>query len=461
MPGEHPQLNPDAPAPRSPRFLRWLDAPWIRDDWAQEAFAIQQRDRVGSRIHLACALIACFFATSPISIVEFAAVPVMFAAVARTTMVWRLWWHLILQPAMLATIAFGLFAVLSMSWSPDRGRGLAELSEFRWVLLVFALWPMMQRRQLLVAAYALGFLATHLGQGYQLVVQSFALDWPMWDRLPDRISAWWSPVAGGTALTGALGLHLAAAVWGRHRWRLIGLAGAGITALGILATGTRGAWLAGLALITLAGLIALIGARRKALPMRAHPKPIALACVGIVLVGVLAWSLLGSSLSARIAEARDELARAIQSGDRDSNLGGRLLMWEQARDAFLSHPIRGVGVGGYRAWAVEHLTQQGSPELTSRIHDHAHSTPIHIASELGIVGLTLFGLVITSTLWAGFTRWGPVHSGYELAPAMALVGLLLAGLFQTLHVNSHNAIQLWLLIALCPVWHPTQLRARR
>lgn len=456
MPDPTPDQPPDPPPSTRPGCL--LDGPWIRDDWAQEAFAIQQRDTLGSRVHLVCALIACVGITGPISVAEWSVAPVLLCAVARTTVVWRLWWHLILQPAMLATSALVVFGAIALAWSPDPSSGLAELAEFRWVLIVFALWPMMQRRQLLVAAYTLGFLATHLGQGYQLLVQSQGLDWPVWDRLPERISAWWSPVAGGTALAGALGLHLAGLVWGSGRWRLIALAGTLITALGIVATGTRGAWLAGAGLGAIAGLIALTRSLRQTRDLRPRWRTLTAAGVGIAAIAGLAWALLGASISARISEARSEIARAADAGDLDSNLGGRLIMWEQARDAILAHPIRGVGLGGYHDWAAQRLADQ--PALARRIHDHAHSTPIHVASELGLVGLGLFALVIVSALWAGFRRWQPGPTGYGWAPPVALLGLMLAGLFQTVLFTSHDAAQLWLLIALCPAWHPAQLAWR-
>ena len=56
---------------------------------------------------------------------------------------------------------------------------------------------------------------------------------------------------GGSVLVAGLGLHLPAAIMGRGWGRTLASGGAMVTALGILGTGTRGAWIAGLLLVML------------------------------------------------------------------------------------------------------------------------------------------------------------------------------------------------------------------
>lgn len=50
----------------------------------------------------------------------------------------------------------------------------------------------------------------------------------------------------------------------------------------------------------------------------------------------------------------------------------------------------------------------------------------------------------------GIDPWNTFGGGaYDLAPAFALVGLLLAGMFDTVLVNTQEAALIWTLVALC------------
>lgn len=70
----------------------------------------------------------------------------------------------------------------------------------------------------------------------------------------------------------------------------------------------------------------------------------------------------------------------------------RVDLWQAAIRTFAEHPITGIGLENYKFGFLEHA------ELThERIHEQAHSVPLQIAAEQGVIGLAaLILLVITS-----------------------------------------------------------------
>lgn len=129
----------------------------------------------------------------------------------------------------------------------------------------------------------------------------------------------------------------------------------------------------------------------------------------------------------------------VQSHLFSSNGSGRWQFWHSAVDEFRSTPLKGRGAGSYQAWWAQH----GSLGLFVR---DAHSLYLEQLGELGLVGLGLllaaFGAGFTAWLWrlrrlTGETRSvaagvGAAFVGYALAagidwlwelPAVSAVGI--------------------------------------
>ena len=103
-------------------------------------------------------------------------------------------------------------------------------------------------------------------------------------------------------------------------------------------------------------------------------------------------------------------ARALIS---DSS-SGRYQIWGTALDAFEEDPLRGIGAGGFRTWFDRHGT------LYYPIRS-AHSQPLELMAELGIIGLGLFVALIAVGVVAGVRRLaGGMRS--EVAALLAVVG---------------------------------------
>jgi O-antigen ligase len=264
-------------------------------------------------------------------------------------------------------------------------------------------------------------------------------------------------VVAGSLLTGALGLHLPAAIMGRGRVQILASIGAGVTLLGVFATGSRGPWLASGALVVIALVVGVATIRPSSRRVRVMVVGgvIALAACGS------AWLLVGDSIGRRVSLARQEISGAIEEKQFTSDTGARLLMWWWALEAMGEHPVIGVGAGGYRAWVESHLVEQGIDPAERSTHDHAHSTPLHIGATSGVIGLAIGALLLATAMRGALEGLDRAFLGsYDAGPAFAIVGLMLAGLFDPVHINAQTAALLITLFALCQYPRPAPANAK-
>ena len=434
------------PRPRRGLLAAFWDAARIDREHAQAAFDdLNRKDPLGQRIHLALAFLAIGSLAGSTSALEIGAAPLAVCCGIRLWIVRRVWGSFFTQPAVIAAIAAALWTIASVLWSSDRSSGLDEVASVRWIWIAFALWPVIDRPRVLVAGVLCGFGVFHAGQVVQLVgIYGF-------DRAPERVTAWIGPAVAGSMLILPLGLYLGVAWRGTGRWRWLGLVGSALTLAGLAATGTRGAWLAAAALCALTLVLALAAIRPRTRMIRA------LASVGVlaVVAAGAVWIGAGDAVATRVAQARGDLSRAIESGDYDSDTGARLLMYRWAFDAVRAHPVRGLGAGSFRGWSARRAAADGLDPPPHRLHDHAHSTFPHVAAVTGLVGLALAGGFTLALLRGGWlSARTPDATGLLVGPALAVVGLLFISVFDSLHVNSQTAAVLGVLIVLCPAWRP-------
>ncbi|MEQ8769094.1 MAG: O-antigen ligase family protein [Phycisphaerales bacterium] len=434
--------------------LRWLlDGGWVERDQAAAAFErMHRRDAIGDRIHLALACLAAFGLAGPTSAVEIAYLPLLVFFFVRAVNAGPTWIHWLGQPMMLGALALAAWQAIALAWSGDRALGLDHLGSLRWLVIGVLFWPVIERRRTIIAAFALGMLAGNASQLAHAIGTAAQIDWLTFPRAKFRNSGWWDPVVGGSLLTAALGLHLPAAILARGAARWLALAAAGITLAGILATGTRGAWLASAGLVAIAIVWgAWTAVRSNAWTVRGTLARGAVLAVVLAIAGGGVWFAAGDTLTRRYDKAREEITAAF-GGDHDSDTGARISMISWATRAIVERPFTGVGTGGYRAWVEDQADD-------TNVHDHAHNAPLHIGATNGVVGLALAGFVVLVGLRAGLMRF-PVAPGargwsaYDAGPALAIVGLMLAGMFDGVHLNTQTAAVLGLMLGVCPCWSP-------
>ncbi|MEL6797756.1 MAG: O-antigen ligase family protein, partial [Planctomycetota bacterium] len=255
-------------------------------------------------------------------------------------------------------------------------------------------------------------------------------DWIAMKRLPDRVSGWSEPAVAGSLLCAVLGLHLPRAVWSSS-WASRVLAA--LALIGIIATGTRGAWIVAAAMLTgalgILVILVILGVRSREQRTRA----VVVALAGLIIVGGAAITL-QDKIRSRVDEAKREIDAALTEGNKHTSTGGRIVMLEWATQAIKAEPVLGVGTGGYRAWVNERQAEQGINPNSQRVLDHAHNTYLHIGATQGAIGLALFltvaGLALQNT--------GP-QSPSDAGVLAAILGLLLIGVFDTVAVNAQTS----------------------
>ena len=423
-------------------------------------------------MHLLLALPACFLAAFPTTWLEWAWWPVVVCCAVRMLSHHRVLGPLVWEWPVRLAIAWAVWGALSLAWTVGtRQEWLEEWGVARYALLIPALWPVMNERRWLIGALALGVLCGNLSQvGHEIGVAA-EIPWLVWPRFEDRNSGWWDPVVGGSVLCAALGMHMAGLALGRSvSERIVGGVLAAVTLIAIAATGTRGAWIGAAGVIGIAVMIAVWRAVRGQVPTAAERSVggtrMLIAAAMVVLCGAVVWFAAGETIVKRVGEARQELTRAVEHGDYSTFTGARLAMWGWAGRAVAAHPIRGVGAGGYSPWVREQMNKQterdpgmGAPAPLP--HGHAHSWFLHAVATTGVVGLGIMVALavvcvrngLRETAGAAGTACRPTQ-GFDAGPALAMVGLMCAGLFDSIHVNQQTAYWLWILGALCMAGRP-------
>jgi O-antigen ligase len=121
-----------------------------------------------------------------------------------------------------------------------------------------------------------------------------------------------------------------------------------------------------------------------------------------------------------------------------------------------AHPVRGVGTGNFTAESIHYLIAPGALHRTDLILNKqlvAHNTYLQVLSEMGLVALVPFLLILAFALWCLFTAARNFSArdeeGMELiarATLVGLMGILAADFF----VSGQFSKQLWLLLGLGP-----------
>jgi O-antigen ligase len=451
----------------------------VPDPPVDARFAWQARvDPLGRRIHLATALLWCFLVAGPTSVVEWAGLPMLICWLIRLDKGVATLWPIVKQPLVWLVLGYYAWMALSLTWTPDVHQGLDEIATIRWLVLLPLLWPVLDRRDLLVIALAAGFIVANFGQLAQIVDNAAGLGWIDFHQKPGRNSGWLDPVPGAAMLIAVLGLHLPEALLGpnRHpalvhgaghdddspphahrRTRLPGVLGCLITIPAIFVTGTRGAWITGSGLIAFSVAYAIGRVR----PVRRLAVALLCIAVGAAAIGAGAWSLAGKQLAHRAEIGVAEVRRALTEHDYDSDTGARVLMWRAAGETFARQPLTGVGAGGFRTAMAAYVERHEVTKGGQRLHDHAHSAPLQLLATLGLPGLLLAGAVAGVAPWGGFRGPPEQRAGYGLGPAFAMAGLALAGTFDSIQVSTQTGAMLFTILVLCYPGRPRLESARK
>lgn len=470
---------------------------WVKQSQGEidALFATQRAtDRFGSRLHLLCAAVACFMAGWPTTFVTWGAVPLLVCWGVRMwthhRVIGPLWWSWVAR----FSAAWAVWVLVGLIWTPDRKTGWDEAGVLPFLLMIPALYPVLDRRGVLLGALMAGIacgMVTQMMHGLGVRLDVAAM---RWNRLPGRNSGWWDPVIGGSVLCAMMGMCAGLVLGARRRVRALGVIGTIAAVAAIIATGTRGAWIGGVLTVCVAVALAVAmwafvrtssaEGGRKGLPKRAAMLVCAVVLLVVVGAGAVMLSRGAGGARARLDAGIREVKQALHEGDYTSDTARRVAMWQWAYAAWRCHPVMGVGTGGYRAWVGEQAarvregkagtgcTAHGPLERAgAEVHAHAHGVWPQTAATGGTVGvLLLWGLVgaaVVSGLRACFARRAEqsscdvVDRAIGVSAMLGFVALMCAGLFDTVTVNQQTWYVASLLLALSVELRPSVWQVER
>lgn len=301
-------------------------------------------------------------------------------------------------------------------------------------------------RVLLAMVVAAGFLGAVTV--FQYVTETFEQDYSGFARLDaDELDLYRSTDDYTPRLSGPTGeknrfaqvllvslpLAIALAHRGSRAVRIVNLTSAVLIVGGIAVSGSRGGAL---------GLVFVLG-------VLVAYRVVSLVSIAYVAAAAAAVLLVMPGYRERVVSSL-EVAQAVDqpSAEVDGSILSRLNENLAAFDMFLDHPVLGVGPGGFPAQYEEYAEPIGL-----NVRDEArepHNLYLGIASELGLVGLGVFLLLVTSLL-----RWlhrrsievrGRDEPLADLRAALvaSITAYLVSGIF--LHLSYER--YLWVLLAL-------------
>jgi O-antigen ligase len=317
--------------------------------------------------------------------------------------------HLKLGAIPPAAWAYLAWAVVSVGWALDAGTAWGQIMTLLQLFAIaFLVADFVVHRPATVRSvlwvYSLSAAATAL-IGIQTFVSAGTRAAVFQNQNPEHFAA---------ALTPALLFGLHEALNGNRR--ILGSAIALVTAIAVVASGTRGAWLA----VVVAVLLFM-------LPQLSPKRRIAMAGLALALAAV-AYQIPG------VAELIVERAgTAVSTGG-----AGRTDIWSVAGTIYLSSPVLGVGYANFPvAYTPEMVRASDVVSWTVLEGRGAHNLAILTIVELGPIGL----LVLAAFLGPLVLRrgWGPEALTVQAALAALLVQALFVDMFS-------NRKPVWLVI---------------
>jgi putative inorganic carbon (hco3(-)) transporter len=225
-------------------------------------------------------------------------------------------------------------------------------------------------------------------------------------------------------------------LWGERGrvWRLLAVWALGVSLLSIVFTYSRGAFLA---LVVVVGLMVI----------RRPPRPVIMLLTMLLIVAI--WRFVPESYVDRLSTIPKALPLVGASTDPEVSFRGRTSEMAVGWRMFIDNPITGVGLDNYPVFYQQYSRLIG---LDPRREPRApHNLYLQIASETGLLGVTMFGAI----LWFAFRgMWQAERAlseagrgelaGMIAAFSVGLGGYLVGGIF----LHAAYPRYLWLLIGI-------------
>jgi O-antigen ligase len=230
-------------------------------------------------------------------------------------------------------------------------------------------------------------------------------------------------------------------------WRILGLAGLGFGLATSILSQSRGGWLA----IPLLVVVSLIAYTRMYRPSVAMWFTITVAT--LVAMVILAQT---PAVEHRVAAAQQNLL-SMTSGNFETPVGWRVLMWQTAWDTGREAPLFGRGFSGYPDNVDAGIEHGHLPHSMGRFRTEPHSDYLHLFASRGVVGLMSYaalllvpiGYLIALLTFGERRQIAGAQLGLSLLIVLAVSGLSITMIDQRIMIRFISVVSV---IALYAVW---------
>ncbi len=214
--------------------------------------------------------------------------------------------------------------------------------------------------------------------------------------------------------------------------------------IGIMTSMMRHLWLAlpfGLMIIF---LLLKKNNQKKALVFAGKNILIALSIIAIIIMAVVIFNQQDNfdNISGNIKNIETRFISILETG-QDTSVNWRIGLWQSAKKSWQASPIFGIGLG--RNISLEVGDWRAYEEVRN-----LHNSLLAITIQMGILGITAFGLFILSVL---AKSWKVAMSDPELKPYFigiiaCILTILFCSLFQPYLETNLTGIFLWLMLGI-------------
>jgi len=184
----------------------------------------------------------------------------------------------------------------------------------------------------------------------------------------------------------------------------------------------------------------------------AHPSVRKRSLAALILLIVLATAYLSST------------GRLNYLTHPPNSISVRLQLWSISWELIKEHPVLGIGLGTFEPAYQQKLHQrfiQNQNALPEFVFRDPHNWILSFWLNTGLLGLLSFIGIHVFIVWKAVRRPGLLITDYGLlAPALALLALLLFGLTDTIYWKNDLAALHWTLVALLWIAHRRYSRRR-
>lgn len=162
-------------------------------------------------------------------------------------------------------------------------------------------------------------------------------------------------------------------------------------------------------------------------------------------VALLAGAVIGGFAVAQIPYMQIRLARQLDPNFNFNTFVGRIQIWKDTLHMLSDHPILGAGLRAYTQVMAPYLTPPRIPEL------YPHNVYLAMWSELGLLGLAAFVVILGMLLWRGWRGFYQAHNFARpllWGTSAGFAAIAVHGMFDTPYFKNDLAVEFWILAAL-------------